>query len=79
MGGDDVVGVRKANDTHGPSSRIRWMDVAKRNGRHRQRCVNENSVVIYQLSLRIPVSRVTANDGRHRPALSSFEIDLSPS
>jgi hypothetical protein len=43
MGGDDVVGVRKANDTHGPSSRIRWMDVAKRNGRHRQRCVNENS------------------------------------
>jgi hypothetical protein len=28
MGGDDVVGVRKAkrkaNDTHGPSSRIRW-------------------------------------------------------
>ena len=47
MGGDDVVGVRKAkrkaNDTHAPSSRIRWMDVAKRNGRHRQQCVNENS------------------------------------
>ena len=44
MGG---VGVRKAkrkaNDTNAPSSRIRWMDVAKRNGRHRQQCVNENS------------------------------------
>jgi len=67
MGGDDVVGVRKAkrkaNDTHGrPHAFDGWTREAQWSSPPTVR-KREQRVVIYQLSLRVSVPRATANDG----------------